>query len=177
MGAASRLEDYVKVCICLALAISSIASSALWAQTARPGFRAAPPIFQRYCGSCHSQDIAALQEYSPERIYEAITLGKMKAEAAEIPDTQKRQIAEFLSARPIGSDESGDVRKMTNPCPANPPMTDPAAGPSWNGWGNSEKNARFQTATNAGLSAAQVPNLKLKWAFGVPKAAEMHSQP
>src|SRR5205807_10046505 len=101
----------MKIRICLALAISSIAVNTLWAQTARPGFRAAPPIFQRYCGSCHSQDIAALQEYSPERIYDALTVGKMKAEAAEVPDVQKRQIAEFLSARPIGSDEAGDVRK------------------------------------------------------------------
>src|SRR5207244_1478970 len=59
----------------------------------------------------------------------------------------------------------------------NPPMTDPAAGPAWNGWANSEKGARFQNAANAGITAGQVPNLKLKWAFGVPRAAEMHSQP
>jgi polyvinyl alcohol dehydrogenase (cytochrome) len=56
-------------------------------------------------------------------------------------------------------------------------MTDPAAGPAWNGWSPGEKNARFQNAAAAGLTAAQVPALKLKWAFGVPKAAEMHSQP
>ena len=96
---------------------------------ARPGFRAAPPLFQRYCGTCHSKDIATLQEYSPERIYESITVGKMKAEAADVPDVQKRQIAEFLSARPMGSDEAGDMKKMTNPCRTNPPMTDPSAGP------------------------------------------------
>jgi len=144
---------------------------------ARPGFRAAPPLFQRYCGTCHSQDIATLQEYSPERIYESITVGKMKAEAADIPDVQKRQIAEFLSARPMGSDEAGDMKKMTNPCRANPPMAEPSTGPAWNGWGNGDRNTRFQTAANAGLTADQVPNLKLKWAFGVPKAAEMHSQP
>jgi polyvinyl alcohol dehydrogenase (cytochrome) len=144
---------------------------------ARPGFRAAPPLFQRYCGTCHSKDIATLQEYSPERIYESMTVGKMKAETADVPDVQKRQIAEFLSARPMGSDEAGDMKKMTNPCPANPPMTDPSGGPAWNGWGNSDRNTRFQTAANAGLTADQISNLKLKWAFGVPKAAEMHSQP
>jgi polyvinyl alcohol dehydrogenase (cytochrome) len=56
-------------------------------------------------------------------------------------------------------------------------MADPASGPAWNGWSPGDKNARFQTATAAGLTAAQVPNLKLKWAFGIPKAAEVHSQP
>jgi polyvinyl alcohol dehydrogenase (cytochrome) len=56
-------------------------------------------------------------------------------------------------------------------------MADPASGPAWNGWGAGAQNARFQTASAAGLTADQVPKLKLKWAFGVPNAAEMHSQP
>ena len=144
---------------------------------ARPGFRAAPPLFQRYCGTCHSKDIATLQEYSPERIYESITVGKMKAEAADVPDVQKRQIAEFLSARPMGSDEAGDVKKMTNPCRTNPPMTDPSAGPAWNGWSPDLANTRFQPANVARLTAAQVPKLKLKWAFGFPGARAVYGQP
>src|SRR5262249_53906091 len=79
--------------------------------------------------------------------------------------------------RPMGTDEAGDMKKMTNPCPSNPLMADPAAGASWNGWGAGAGNARFQSANAAGLTANQVRTLKLKWAFGVPKAAEMHSQP
>ncbi|PYS41212.1 MAG: cytochrome C oxidase Cbb3 [Acidobacteria bacterium] len=151
--------------------------------TPRPGFRAAPPIFQQNCGTCHGHDgkqaqsITDLQNYSPERVYEALTTGKMKDQAAQISDVQKRQIAEFLAGRPVGSDEAGDIKKMTNPCAANPPMLDPAAGPAWNGWSPGTNNARFQAGSAAGLTAAQVPNLKLKWAFGVPTAAEMHSQP
>jgi len=149
--------------------------------TPRPGFRAAPPIFQQNCGTCHDGKQAAsitdLQSFSPEHIYDVLTTGKMKDQAAQIPDVQKRQIAEFLAARPMGSDEAGDLNKMTNPCPANPAMPDPANGPAWNGWSPGDNNARFQPASAAGLTAAQVPTLKLKWAFGVPKASEMHSQP
>src|SRR4029450_9129631 len=102
----------------------------------------------------------------PEQIYDVLTTGKMKDQAAQISDVQKRQIAEFLAARPMGSDEAGDLRKMTNPCPANPPMTDPPAGPAWNGWSPGDKNARFQSAGSAGLRASDIPTLKLKWAFG-----------
>src|SRR5262249_1731240 len=106
--------------------------------TPRPGFRAAPPLFQQNCGTCHdgkqAPSITDLQNFSTERVYEALTTGKMKDQAAQIPDVQKRQIAEFLAARPMGSDEAGDIKKMTNPCPTNPPMPDPAAGPAWNGW-------------------------------------------
>src|SRR5438093_1007327 len=141
--------------------------------TPRPGFRAAPPIFQQNCGTCHdgkqAPSITDLQQYSPERVYEALTTGKMKDQAAPLQDVQKRQIAEFLAARPMGSDEAGDIKKMTNACPANPAMADPAAGPAWNGWSPGDKNARFQSAGAAGLSPAQIPGLKLKWAFGVPK--------
>ena len=40
--------------------------------------------------------------------------------------------------------------------------------PSWNGWGIDPTNSRFQNAKAAGLTAADVPKLKLKWAFGYP---------
>ena len=40
--------------------------------------------------------------------------------------------------------------------------------PSWNGWGVDPTNSRYQSAKAAGLTAADVPKLKLKWAFGYP---------
>src|SRR5436190_21487077 len=80
--------------------------------TPRPGFRAAPALFQQNCGTCHdgkqAPSITDLQQNSPERIYERLSTGKMKDQAAQIQDVQKRQIAEFLSGRPMGSDEPGD---------------------------------------------------------------------
>ena len=48
----------------------------------------------------------------------------------------------------------------------------------WNGWGNDPtSNARFQPAKAAGLTAAQVPQLKLKWAFGFPGVEQTYGQP
>ena len=166
-----------------ALLLAMVLMQAPQAQNAtpRPGFRAAPPIFQQNCGTCHDGKQAAsitdLQNNSPEQIYEALTTGKMKDQAAQVPDVQKQQIAEFLSGRPMNSDDAGDLNKMTNACSANPPMSNPANSPAWNGWSPGDKNARFQSGDAAGITAAEVPSLKLKWAFGVPKAAEMHSQP
>jgi len=51
------------------------------------------------------------------------------------------------------------------------------SGPSWNGWGAGVANTRFQSADQAGITAAQVPNLKLKWAFAFPDAVSSWSQP
>jgi polyvinyl alcohol dehydrogenase (cytochrome) len=53
---------------------------------------------------------------------------------------------------------------------------DPLAGAAWNGWGIDARNTRSQTAAAAGLTAADVPKLKLKWAFGVPGVSASGSQ-
>ena len=51
------------------------------------------------------------------------------------------------------------------------------AGPSWNGWSPDLANTRFQPAQVARLTAAQVPRLKLKWAFGFPSGVSANAQP
>jgi polyvinyl alcohol dehydrogenase (cytochrome) len=57
------------------------------------------------------------------------------------------------------------------------PLGDPSVGPHWNGWSPTPANTRFQPADQAGLSVAQVPNLKLKWAFGFPDTFSAYGQP
>lgn len=51
------------------------------------------------------------------------------------------------------------------------------AGPAWNGWGPDASNARFQPAQAAGIPAAQVSHLKLKWAFGFPGVKSVMGAP
>src|SRR5262245_62892246 len=98
------------------------------AQQARPGFRAAPALYQQNCGGCHdgkqAASITTLQETSPERVYESLTTGKMREQAAALSDVQKKQIAEFLAARPMGGDAAGDMKKMSNQCTSNPTMSE-----------------------------------------------------
>jgi polyvinyl alcohol dehydrogenase (cytochrome) len=153
----------------------------------RLGFRVAPASYQQNCGTCHGTEgtvtngrkapsIGELQEYSPERVYEVLNGTNIPAHTGNFSDLQKRQFAEFLSGRPMNS-AAGDSKTMTNKCSSNPPIGNPASGPSWNGWGAGIHNARFQPASSAGLTAQQIPSLKLKWAFGVPNATEMYSQP
>src|SRR5690242_15379610 len=62
-------------------------------------------------------------------------------------------------------------------CRTNPALTDPNTGSHWNGWGAGVTNTRFQPADQAKLSAADVPKLKLKWAFGIPNVMQARSQP
>jgi polyvinyl alcohol dehydrogenase (cytochrome) len=119
----------------------------------------------------------AIREMTPERIYEALATGSMQAQSQGLNDQQKRALAEFMSGRPLGSAKVGNASSMPNQCKSNPPMTDPAQSAGWNGWGNGTSNTRFQPAAAARLTAAQVPRLKLKWAFGFPAGVSANAQP
>jgi polyvinyl alcohol dehydrogenase (cytochrome) len=94
-----------------------------------------------------------------------------------LSDIQKRRVAEFMSGRPVGSAKVGDAQNMPNKCRNNPALSNPANGAAWNGWGVDIGNTRFQQAQGAGLTAAQVPRLKLKWAFGYPAGESANGQP
>src|SRR5205823_6479944 len=58
---------------------------------------------------------------------------------------------------------------------ATPAFNNPAGRPAWNGWGVTTSNTRFQSAP--GFTAADVPRLKLKWAFGLPGDLTANAQP
>ena len=51
-------------------------------------------------------------------------------------------------------------------------LDDPFDKPAWNGWTpDPTKSHRYQSAADAGITAADIPKLKLKWAFAFPEAA------
>lgn len=57
-----------------------------------------------------------------------------------------------------------------------PPETKPSnVAASWANWGHDQSNSRF--AADAGIAAAQVPKLKLKWAFGFPGVRSLIGAP
>jgi polyvinyl alcohol dehydrogenase (cytochrome) len=139
--------------------------------------------FERECIKCHGSTSAdkapspaAIRQMAPERIYAAITTGSMQTQAANLSDEQKRRLAEFMGGKPLGSAALGDAAKMPNRCAA-APLADPSKSASWNGWGVDAQNTRFQSAAAAGLTTAQIPNLKLKWAFGFPLGVSAFGQP
>jgi polyvinyl alcohol dehydrogenase (cytochrome) len=155
------------------------------AQAPTRGWVGAQIQFEKNCSKCHgnasSQGNAATREslmkLSPEAIYSTLTTSSMTEHSKNLTDDQKRLIAQHLGGRPFGVADVGDAKAMSNRCAANPPLSDPSSGAFWNGWSNDATNTRFQSARAAGLTADQVPSLKLKWAFGVPDATEMYSQP
>jgi polyvinyl alcohol dehydrogenase (cytochrome) len=80
-----------------------------------------------------------------------------------------------LAQPPAGVSE-GALKDLMNACPANPELRPRADVPSWSSWGRA-RNTRFQGMPYSGLTSAEVPKLKLKWAFGLPGGNSMYSQP
>ena len=119
--------------------------------------------------------MATLRRMAPETILQAITNGAMRVHAEDVTDDVKRAVAEYLSGRKLSPLGAGDARTMPNRCPARAPLGSLAASPAWNGWSPEATNARFQRAP--GLSAADVPRLSLKWAFGFPGVSSVYGQP
>ena len=170
------------------IALLTVATFPLTVWASPQAHEATVPLVERTfahnCASCHELHAgesraplrSALAEMTPEAIYDALTSGPMVTNAAALTDEQKRDMAEYLSGRPMGSETSGDAAGMTNRC-AKKPLSNPFEGPIWNGWGVDLTNGRYQPASEAKLSAAEVPRLKLKWAFGFPLAISAWTQP
>ena len=141
-------------------------------------------LFETKCASCHQSsqnkkapDASRLRKMTPEAVY-AVFSKASHAQIQGLSDDDRKMLAAYLGGRKLGITEIADAKNMPNQCTSDPPMGDITAGPMWNGWGvDPTNNARFQPASAAGLSAAQVPSLKVKWAFGLPLAEEAHSQP
>jgi len=142
-------------------------------------------VFGRHCASCHDNpsttnrapDRRALMRFTPEKIYGAVTTGTMTVPAKDLTDEQKRAVAEYLGGRPLDLVDKGSAENMANHCASNPPFSVQSDDASWNGWGADPANTRFVDRRAAGLSTAQIPRLKLKWAFGFPGGDTAYGQP
>ncbi|HEU4616741.1 MAG TPA: PQQ-binding-like beta-propeller repeat protein [Gammaproteobacteria bacterium] len=154
-------------------------TKAAFAQSAAPD---GADVFQRVCAACHSApapdsrapDREALGRLAPEAIVTTLTTGNMFRQGSALSTIEREAVAEFLAGRPVGAPSPpSDVGR----CADVPPLADPDSLPGWNGWGNGVRNARYQPADRAGLTARQVPQLELKWAFGFPGVNSARAQP
>jgi len=142
-------------------------------------------LFEQHCTNCHGNpngpagavDGLQLRRMTPEAVLAAITTGTTHAGLQGITDEEKKMIAGYLGGRKVNVAKLADAKLMPNQCSSNPPIDTLSANPLWNGWGADLNNTRFQPAKMAALSASQVPDLKLKWAFGFPAAEIVWGQP
>jgi polyvinyl alcohol dehydrogenase (cytochrome) len=141
-------------------------------------------LFEQRCASCHvtpapgtrAPTVDQLRAMTPEAILASLSTGSMAPMTLGLGDAERRLIAAHAAGRAIGSAPAADAASMPNRCAA-APLGNPLAGAGWNGWGVDLANTRFQPARAAGLTAADVPKLTLKWAFGYVNGRQAFGQP
>ena len=137
-------------------------------------------LFDRACSTCHNGDDPrapspdVLHDRSPQAIVDALTSGAMRYQGLSLTGAERRAIAEYLTGRRLRGTATGDTAGR---CERPSRFTDPSAGPLWNGWSPGAGNTHFQPAAQAALAADQLPQLRLKWAFGFSDTTSAWGQP
>jgi len=103
-------------------------------------------------------------------ILRTLETGKMRSVGMQLTRSQRIAVAEFLSAS-----EPDDKMSQAAYCqaPGKPILNDRG----WEAWGVDAENTRYVPAAVSKLPAADVPRLRLKWAFGFAGASATFGQP
>jgi polyvinyl alcohol dehydrogenase (cytochrome) len=95
----------------------------------------------------------------------------MKEQGATLNEEEKQALAKLITGKEFTARTAEVMNRCTEP-PAPIPMKSAA---NWNGWGRDLENSRYHP--RPGFNAADVSKLKVKWAFGYPKATFTYGQP
>ncbi len=124
-------------------------------------------------GQAEAPGVMALSGMSPRAIVAALETGRMRVHGDELTREERIGVAEFLTNTPFTEDplpRSVYCEKVFG--------SDGEPGSVlWTGWGGDPEGTGFQPSDRAGLTAEDVPKLRLKWAFVFPEAVEVRTKP
>jgi len=139
-------------------------------------------VYKAHCASCHDSAAprvpseSALRAMNLMQVLAALQTGVMKTVDNTITPQERYAVALYLGVSapktaPLSVPASAFCSKTAQP------FRFSSSGPDWTGWSTGSSNWRFQEAKGAGLTAADVPKLKLKWAFSLGDEIAARSQP
>ena len=134
--------------------------------------------YQAACASCHEGAVKRaphrqmLLLMTPETVLQAMTTGLMSAQASNLSTAQKREVAEYIGGRPLGSSTSSYA--VCESQGAGEPGKMPVR---TSNWGFTLDNKRYLPADVTSLDTNNVASLKPRWAFAFDGANRARSQP
>ncbi len=153
---------------------TEVADSASAVEPTDPG----EALYQENCGSCHDGGVYKaphrmfLGMMAPDAILASMDGGIMAEQANALSGPQQRAVAEYIAGRSLDA----EIVKWQPPVCEDKSL-DLSQPPLQKGWGIDYRNSRFQPAGTGGISATDVSDLELKWAFAYPNAIQARSQP
>ena len=165
-----KMITWLSGALCCAVLLGGVPAS--WAM--EPGAQPAPDaeqLYKQYCQQCHEGQVAraphreVMSRLPANLVLHSLSVGKMRMQGWVRTIAERRALSEWITGKKIKeTDET--VGGFCEDAPGEFSVADGA--PQWNGWGVDNTNSRFQSAENAGIPADQVPQLKVKWVFGLP---------
>jgi polyvinyl alcohol dehydrogenase (cytochrome) len=153
--------------LCFLISASAFVIAILETQPAVSAAVSGEAVYRNHCASCHDQGVgrapqrSALQQMTSARILRTLDFGMMMSIAYPLHRDEREAVASYLG-KP--GHEPGPPQSAY--CAAGKPLLAGDSAGNWNGWSATTTNTRFQNSPQARLTAAQVPSLRLKWAFG-----------
>ncbi len=136
-------------------------------------------VFLTNCNICHKDTVNSmipgyivLSSMSPRAIFTALESGKMKQQAINLSELQRKAVAEFVTNR--------EIKPVSFPKESYTPFSLPAnkiTGFDYSGWGGNLEGTGFRSAAHAGISLTNLNSLKLKWAFAFPEGTITRGKP
>ena len=139
-------------------------------------------LTRRPCAACHDMGVDrapardALQTMTAERVLAAMESGPMISMASRDSGADRRAIAQYITGKTLSARDLSTTPPQSAMCTSAGGSVR-AGDANWNGWGNGTDNARHQKGATAGVTAANVSRLKVKWAFGFPGDLDANAQP
>ncbi len=180
LGNAAGFSAMIAVGLAASLAFAQSPTGGAPRAPAKPGYVTPPensaglypvngePIYRARCQGCHEPAVERapsrdqLRVRSPEEVYDALTVGAMKPMGDAMTPAEIYGVVRYLTGKsPTPQTAQGPD---ANVCATHPALN--AAAPQWNGWGRDLENSRYQP--RPGFAAADIPKLKVKWAFSYP---------
>ncbi len=160
------------VSICFASGVAALAIAALIcavSPAAMAGGTDAAAIYKQKCAVCHDHPVGRIPSRSviktlpAQQVVFDLTFGVMQPQGLGLSVQEIAALATFLTGK--SSTPGPQPKPDANMCPnSGGPVSLDA--PQWNGWGHDVENSRFQP--QPGISASDIPKLKVKWVFAYP---------
>lgn len=134
-------------------------------------------LYRQRCASCHDSptgripSLGAIKQMTGAAIYAALTNGVMKSQTAGLSTQQVLSLLVYIAPTGDANAKPAFEKTCTGKAAFEPSPR------SWAGWSPAATNSRYQDAKAAGIAAADVPKLKLKWAFNLGPVTEARGQP
>ena len=166
--------------VAAALSVSTPWSAAHAQEEAGQDHQAEAALFEQACASCHGEvsdgrtpGIGMLRALSPRAIVASLEDGVMQAEGSDLTPEQRVRLAEYLTGRAY----TAEILPEAAFCAGSGWGAPDLGAISSMGFGGNLEATGFQPARLAGLSADDVPNLELRWAFAFPEASQARTRP